>query len=175
MLTDNIEDFNSFEPEIPLDNNSNDNLPYNFVNGNLDGDAALFMTDFQRPKEDMGITEAPDGAENEDPVSENEGINRKTARATAKFLTNIIDEGAAQGLSLISLNEPKMHRATDDAKKNLENILTEYVQETGGNIPLSVQVLLCILTMYIVQIPGALRDRRINKENKILENGTEDK
>jgi hypothetical protein len=86
------------------------------------------------------------------------------ARQTSKFVTHIVDSGAALGLSLISKNSVDSHKADSDDLKELERIFTEYFKETGGNIPLWAQLLICLTTIYGFQIPQALKDRKLNLE-----------
>ena len=141
-----------------------------------DGDLSTFQTDFSAPKQDMNIEEEPEDFEDEPDDEPENGSEQpsisasKAARRTARFLTRITDQGAAFGLSLVSKNEIESHKADKESLHELENIITEYCKDTGGNIPLWAQLVICLVTMYGFQIPQALSDRKLNSERIALEN-----
>lgn len=145
------------------------NSDYNFA----DGDLSAFQSEFSQPKQDMGISDIPDDLEDVEQETQEEVEDRaamaRHARQTSKFVTHIIDSGAALGLSLISKNSVDSHKADLDDLKELERIFTEYFKETGGNIPLWAQLLICLTTIYGFQIPQALKDRKLNLERERLE------
>jgi len=147
------------------------NSDYNFA----DGDLSAFQSEFSQPKQDMGISDIPDDLEDEDVEQEqlaeveDRAAMTRHARQTSKFVTHIVDSGAALGLSLISKNSVDSHKADSDDLKELERIFTEYFKETGGNIPLWAQLLICLTTIYGFQIPQALKDRKLNLERERLE------
>lgn len=138
-----------------------------------DGDLSTFQTEFAAPKQDMNIGEDPvefEDLENElNPDHQPEISNAKMARNTARFLTPIIDQGAAFGLSMLSKNKLAEHRADKESLKELERLVTEYAKQSGGNIPLWMQLLICLVTMYGFQVPKALEDRKLNTERAALE------
>lgn len=144
------------------------NSDYNFA----DGDLSVFQSEFAQPKQDMGISELPEPEEElpEDvDEEEDKAAIARHARQTSKFVTHIVDSGAALGLSLISKNSVDSHKADSEDLKELERIFTEYFKETGGNIPLWAQLFICLVTIYGFQIPQALKDRKLNIERERLE------
>lgn len=141
---------------------------YSLIGGNLDD----YMADFARPKEDMGIVEEPTTEEWEQEEPERPQMTAKTARTTARFLARTTDTVMATGLSFISHNDYKVHKADKEQLKELEDILAEYVRESGGDIPLWLQLVICLFTMYAVQIPGALRDRKRNANGSDVNSGS---
>lgn len=140
---------------------------YSLIGGNLND----YMADFARPKEDMGIIEEPTSGEWEREEPERPQMTAKTTRTTARFLARTTDTVMATGLSFISHNDYKTHKADKEQLKELEDILAEYVRESGGEIPLWLQLAICLFTMYAVQIPGALRDRKRNANGDSVHNG----
>lgn len=140
-----------------------------------DGDLSTFQTDFSAPKQDMNIEEEPENFEDETEElsngSEQPAISAaKAARNTARFLAPIIDQGTAFGLSLVSKNETESHKLDKDGIKELERLIAEYAKESGGNIPIWMQLVLFMITMYGFQLPKALADRKLNNERMALEN-----
>jgi len=138
-----------------------------------DGDLSDFQTEFAAPKQDMGITDEPEDFEEIDEAhngSEQPAISAaKAARSTARFLAPIIDQGAAFGLSLVSKNDIDQHKADKESLKELERLIAEYAKESGGEIPIWTQILICLVAMYGFQIPKALADRKLNNERFELE------
>lgn len=122
---------------------------YDFKTGNLDD----FMHSFQENKEDMPIDEMPTPEEFAETGKVN--IPPATARKSGQFITEMIDFSASLGLSLLSGEPRETHKAPDENKKELAKIITEYMKENGGEIPLSVQLIICIVVTYGMQIPGA--------------------
>lgn len=159
-----IDELNKHENEI--DSTSD----YQFA----DGDLSTFQTDFSAPKQDMNIEEEPEDFEDETEElsngSEQPSISAaKAARNTARFLAPIIDQGTAFGLSLVSKNETESHKLDKDGIKELERLIAEYAKESGGNIPIWMQLVLFMITMYGFQLPKALADRKLNNEREELE------
>lgn len=139
-----------------------------------DGDLSDFQSEFSQPKQDMGISEVPEDIDDEpmfDPDAEevDQAALQRTARQTSKFVTHLVDSGAALALSLVSKNPVDDHKADKEDLKELERIFQEYFKETGGNIPLWLQLVICITTMYGFQLPAALKDRKLNAEREQLE------
>ena len=155
-------DANAYE-DIPPQPGDSDN-DYDFKTGNLDD----FMHSFQEGKEEMPIEERPTPEEFTEAGKPN--LPPATARKSAKFCALMLDYSCATGLSLLSGESVASHRADDDARKELESIIAEYIKETGGEVPISVQLMICILVTYGMQVPGAYMKY---KERKALEtNGT---
>lgn len=145
-------------PQEPIDEQADS--PYEFATGNLDG----FMDEFAQPKEDMGNELLPSPEE----IAEagKQTVPPATARKTGKFLAGMIDVGCATGLSFISGQSMKEHQADDESKKELESIITEYIKETGGEIPIYMQLIICLIVTYGLQIPGAIKMRKENNGRK---------
>jgi len=162
MIMDELE-------QLELEQQTKDVGDYQFA----DGDLSDFQTEFAAPKQDMGITDEPEGFEEIDEAnngSEQSAISAaKAARSTARFLAPIIDQGAAFGLSLVSKNDIKHHKADKDSLKELERLIAEYAKESGGEIPIWMQILICLVAIYGFQIPKALADRKLNNERLELE------
>ena len=178
MLTDYIDNYNDApEPEEVTygDQEETDLTPDNEDIPSLEerapsvftGDLSGFMADFNQPKEELGVDEEPTLSEMEE--SNRPMLSGKKCRQTAKFLTSTIDTVAALGLSQIDKEDYKTHKAEPEALKDLENILCEYLKEQGADIPLGVQLIICIFTLYVVQVPGALAVRKMKKEQEKLE------
>lgn len=136
--------------EQPTDNDE----PYEFATGDL----SSFIHDFNEEKEEMGIDQKPTPEEFEE--TGKPSVPATTARKTGRFVANMTDYALATGLSLISKQDPDIHKADPDSKKELENIITEYIKESGGEIPIGVQLVICLLVTYGLQIPGAIRLRK---------------
>lgn len=126
------------------------------------GDLGNFMHDFEEEKENMGIDQRPT-AEEMNEIG-NPTIPTKTARKTGKFVTTMLDITLATGLSIVSGEPKEKHQADTESKKELEDVVTEYIKETGGEIPLSVQLFICIFSIYGLQIPEAIRLRKEKQE-----------
>jgi len=137
------------------DNNSGED--YQFIDGDLDN----FMQEFEQHKEDMGIVEKPSEEEFEEVAKEN--LPKNTARKTGKFIARVTDNVCATGLSLISGCDKKRHQTDPESLKELTELLTEYISETGGEIPISVQILIFIIVNYALQVPGAIKIRKVLK------------
>ncbi len=133
--------------EQPVPGDSPEN--YDFKTGNLDD----FMHSFQENKEEMPIDIKPTPEEFAEAGKQT--IPPATARASGKFLANMIDFSASMGLSLLSGEPRETHCAPEDNKKELAAIITEYMKESGGEIPLSVQLIICITVTYGMQVPSA--------------------
>ncbi|MGM9838140.1 MAG: hypothetical protein ACI30A_06605 [Paludibacteraceae bacterium] len=151
----------------PLDTDpseENPNEDYQFVTGELPPDEQLeaFLQEFNAEKEDTGAADEPD-PELDDPGNDEEAISLQTARNTASFIVNTIDDAAALGLGYISMEPPDNHRAGKAQKKNLENLFTRFCKEKGAEIPLGWQITFCLATVYAAQIPHALDKRKINQ------------
>ena len=141
---DNQEQENEIPPQ-PGDSEDN----YDFKTGNLDD----FMHSFQEHKEDMPIDERPTPEEFAEAGKQT--IPPATARSSGKFIAEMIDFSASTGLSLLSGEPRETHMAPPENKKELAHIIAEYMKENGGEIPLSVQLLICIIITYGMQVPGA--------------------
>lgn len=128
--------------------------PYQFATGDL----SSFIHDFNEEKEEMGIAQKPTPEEFEE--TGKPSVPATTARKTGRFVANMTDYALATGLSLISRQNPDVHKADPDSKKELENIITEYIKESGGEIPIGIQLVICLLITYGLQIPGAIRLRK---------------
>lgn len=133
------------------------NSDYEFATGDL----SSFMHDFSESKEQMGIQQKPTPEEFVE--ADKQVIPPSTARKTGKFIANMTDYALATGLSLISGLDADEHKADPESKKELESIITEYIKESGGEIPIWMQLVICILVTYGLQIPGAVRLRKQNK------------
>lgn len=153
---------------------------YQFSDGDLS-----FINELSRPKQPMQIEERPDfqvpgedgGADpqpgtlnpGEDPE---EGLIAAAVEETADLVTDAIDSGAAFGLSLISKNDVSVHRASADQKGRIRKIVYVYCQQTGGYVPLWLQLIILIVGIYGTQIPAAMNARELNlakEKNRELE------
>ena len=152
-------DPNAYEEEIPPQPGDSED-DYDFKTGSLDD----FMHSFQEGKEEMPIDELPTPEEFTEAGKPN--LPPATARKSAKFCALMVDYSCATGLSLLSGEPIAAHKAEDDARKELESIIAEYIKETGGEVPISVQLIICILVTYGLQVPGAYKKY---KERKALE------
>lgn len=151
------------ETEIPPQPGDSEN-DYDFKTGNLDD----FMHSFQEGKEEMPIDERPTPEEFAEAGKAN--LPPATARKSAKFCALMVDYSCATGLSLLSGEPIASHKAEDDARKELESIIAEYIKESGGEIPISVQLIICILVTYGLQLPAAYSKFKARKALK--QNGT---
>ena len=147
------------EPDMNPESN-NPETPYEFATGNLDS----FMHDFNEEKEQMGITQKPTTEEFTEAGKQT--LPAKTARTTGKFLANMTDHALATGLSIISGLGAEEHKADEESKKELENIITEYIKESGGEIPVGIQLIIVIVVTYGLQLPGAIKIRKERQKNK---------
>ena len=153
---DNPEEVNESFDNLPAEENSSED--YQFASGTLDN----FISDFEEEKEDMGIDMEPtpeEFAETGKP-----SISGKTARKTAKFISYMTDKAASNGLALISGLDPSEHRADEEILKELEDIYAEYLKENGYNIPRWLQLTLTLGVAYGLQVPNAIRLRKLNKK-----------
>lgn len=159
MLTDQLED------------------NYQFTEGDLS-----LISEMQAPKQEMNIEERPvfDDPENPDPLMDitdeqevNDNLVSAAVEETADIVTDAIDVGAAFGLHLISKNPIEQHQASDDQKSRIRQIVYVYCKETGGYIPLWLQLVILIVGIYGSQIPAAMQQRKINlleeQNNKLRE------
>lgn len=160
MLTDNLQD------------------TYQFTEGDLS-----LIQEMQQPKQEMNIEERPDIQPAEDDApdtierernadNDEDGLIAAAVEETADIVTDTIDFGAAFGLHLISKNSIESHKATDDQKARMRKIIYVYCEQTGGYIPLWLQLLILIVGIYGSQIPAALDARKINlleEKNKKLQ------
>lgn len=168
MLTDKITQIEDIDPDPDLTNteqsaSEDTNSDYQFADGYIDPDDKLeeFLEEFRKPKQETGAPEQPD--ENEDDPLENEDpIANENARYTAEFIVNVVDDLAANGLSILSKNPIDDHRAGKDQKKHLKRLWTEYCKEKAIDIPVGTQIVIAMATIYGSQIPAALNDRKSN-------------
>lgn len=144
-------------PERPQESSGD----YEFKTGNIND----FMASFQEEKEDMPIDERPTPEEFAEAGKQT--LPPATARKTGKFFANMVDHSCAIGLSLLSGEPAAKHRAPEDSKKELESIITEYLKESGGEIPLSAQLIICLVVTYGLQIPGAYKKYKERKAHEI--------
>ena len=141
-------DMNEITEEIPPQpGDSEDN--YDFKTGGLDD----FMHSFQEHKEEMPIDEMPTPEEFAE--AGKTVIPPATARSSGKFIAEMVDFSASTALSLLSGEPRETHCAPAENKKELAHIIAEYMKESGGEIPLSVQLIICIVATYGMQVPGA--------------------
>ena len=159
MLTDQLED------------------NYQFTEGDLS-----LISEMQAPKQEMNIEERPNFDEPDAPDSftlqqdepeANDNLVSAAVEETADIVTDAIDFGAAFGLHLISKNPIEKHQATSEQKSRMREIIYVYCKETGGYIPLWLQLVILIVGIYGSQIPAALQTRKINlleeQNNKLRE------
>ena len=148
MLTDQLED------------------NYQFTEGDLS-----LISEMQAPKQEMNIEERPvfDSPDAPDPLMDitdeqeaNDNLIAAAVEETADIVTDAIDFGAAFGLHLISKNPIEKHQATSEQKSRMREIIFVYCKETGGYIPLWLQLVILIVGIYGSQIPAALQTRKIN-------------
>lgn len=172
LFPDIPEDEQMIDPEnLPEDNEETVDIPpqpgdseedYDFKTGSLDD----FMHSFQEHKEEMPIDEMPTAEEFAEAGKQK--IPPATARATGKFLAKMIDFSASMGLSLLSGEPRESHMAPEENLKELSAIISEYMKESGGEIPLSVQLLICIVVTYGMQLPNAymkFKERKAHKDD----------
>lgn len=146
-----------------------------------DGDLSL-INEMEAPKHEMNIEERPDLPDapaegmhddlQDADTSENEGLINAAVEETANIVTDSIDFGAAFGLHLISKNSIESHKATPEQKSRIRQIIYVYCEQTGGYIPLWLQLIILIVGIYGSQIPAALDQRKINlleERNRKLE------
>ena len=155
-------DFETNEPEYDME--LPDDGQYEFATGDL----SSFIHDFEEDKEQMGIEQKPTTEEFTE--AGKRVIPTQTALKTGRFLANMVDYSCATGLSLISGLDVDEHRADKESKSELETIITEYVKESGGEIPIWMQLLICLVVTYGLQIPGAIRIRNERKQNEYIVN-----
>lgn len=157
-----------------------DQLPdnYNFT----DGDISLIQ-EMETPKHEMNIEERPDFGSEDTPETvqddlqnadthEDDGLISAAVEETANIVTDSIDFGAAFGLHLISKNSIDSHKATPEQKSRIRQIIYVYCEQTGGYIPLWLQLIILLVGIYGSQIPAALDQRKINlleEKNRKLE------
>lgn len=159
MLTDQLED------------------NYQFTEGDLS-----LISEMQAPKQEMNIEERPvfDGPDAPDPLMDitdeqeaNDNLIAAAVEETADIVTDAIDFGAAFGLHLISKNPIEEHQATSEQKSRMRKIIYVYCEQTGGYIPLWLQLVILMAGIYGSQIPAALQTRKINileeQNNKLRE------
>ncbi len=159
MLTDQLED------------------NYQFTEGDLS-----LISEMQAPKQEMNIEERPvfDSPDAPDPLIDvadeqeaNDNLIAAAVEETADIVTDAIDFGAAFGLHLISKNPIEEHQATSEQKSRMRKIIYVYCEQTGGYIPLWLQLVILIAGIYGSQIPAALQTRKINileeQNNKLRE------
>lgn len=159
MLTDQLED------------------NYQFTEGDLS-----LISEMQAPKQEMNIEERPvfDGPDAPDPLMDitdeqeaNDTLIAAAVEETADIVTDAIDFGAAFGLHLISKNPIEEHQATSEQKSRMRKIIYVYCEQTGGYIPLWLQLVILMAGIYGSQIPAALQTRKINvleeQNNKLRE------
>lgn len=159
MLTDQLED------------------NYQFTEGDLS-----LISEMQAPKQEMNIEERPvfDSPNAPDPLMDitdeqeaNDNLIAAAVEETADIVTDAIDFGAAFGLHLISKNPIEQHQATSEQKSRMRKIIYVYCEQTGGYIPLWLQLVILIAGIYGSQIPAALQTRKINileeQNNKLRE------
>lgn len=159
MLTDQLED------------------NYQFTEGDLS-----LISEMQAPKQEMNIEERPNFDEPDAPDSftlpqdeseANENLVSAAVEETADIVTDAIDFGAAFGLHLISKNPIEEHQATSEQKSRMRKIIYVYCEQTGGYIPLWLQLVILMAGIYGSQIPAALQTRKINlleeQNNKLRE------
>lgn len=159
MLTDQLED------------------NYQFTEGDLS-----LISEMQAPKQEMNIEERPvfDSPDTPDPLMDitdeqeaNDTLIAAAVEETADIVTDAIDFGAAFGLHLISKNPIKQHQATSEQKSRMRKIIYVYCEQTGGYIPLWLQLVILMAGIYGSQIPAALQTRKINileeQNNKLRE------
>ena len=159
MLTDQLED------------------NYQFTEGDLS-----LISEMQAPKQEMNIEERPvfDSPDTPDPLMDitdkqeaNDTLIAAAVEETADIVTDAIDFGAAFGLHLISKNPIEQHQATSEQKSRMRKIIYVYCEQTGGYIPLWLQLVILMAGIYGSQIPAALQTRKINileeQNNKLRE------
>lgn len=159
MLTDQLED------------------NYQFTEGDLS-----LISEMQAPKQEMNIEERPNFDEPDAPDSftlqqdepeANDNLISAAVEETADIVTDAIDFGAAFGLHLISKNPIEEHQATSEQKSRMRKIIYVYCEQTGGYIPLWLQLVILMAGIYGSQIPAALQTRKINlleeQNNKLRE------
>lgn len=159
MLTDQLED------------------NYQFTEGDLS-----LISEMQAPKQEMNIEERPvfDNPDAPDLLMDitdeqeaNDNLIAAAVEETADIVTDAIDFGAAFGLHLISKNPIEEHQATSEQKSRMRKIIYVYCEQTGGYIPLWLQLVILMAGIYGSQIPAALQTRKINileeQNNKLRE------
>ena len=134
---------------------------YSFFTGAIDD----FQNEFSAPKQDMGIGQEPDPFDEEElmqPSAEEKRQVADSARKTAQFITSVGDTMLASSLAWLDHSgDPEPHKRIDDPlMADLENAITYYCERVGGEIPPSVMIVICVLMLYGVQVPQALRDRK---------------
>lgn len=113
----------------------------------------------------MGIGQEPDPFDEEElmqPSAEEKRQVADSARKTAQFITSVGDTMLASSLAWLDHSgDPEPHKRIDDPlMADLENAITYYCERVGGEIPPSVMIVICVLMLYGVQVPQALRDRK---------------
>ena len=151
------------------------NEDYQFADGTLAPSEQLdaFIEEFGITKEEKNAPVEPspkDIDELETGEEDEEEISNMTARNTAQFIVGITDDLASVGLAYIAKEKQDNFRAGKEQKKNLENILAKYCKEKGTEIPLPMQIIICLGSMYASKLPYAFDRRRINEERKEIEN-----
>lgn len=148
------------------------NENYQFADGTLPPDEQLdqFLQEFRIEKEEKDCpTEPSPEDELEDEEENEEEISNITARNTAIFIVNTIDDGASAGLAFLSKDNQDGYRAGKNQKKNLQDLFTRFCKEKGAEIPIGWQIFFCLATVYGAQVPRALDHRRLHNALQAIE------
>lgn len=139
-------------------------------------DLVDFQNEFSQPKQDMGITEEPVDVPDEIPTfdeqeePEKPKVTAKGRHLTAEFVAKMTDSMCAHTLQFVAKadsSEP-YSRMDDGMMEDFINAVNYYCEKAGGEIPPSIMIIICLVMMYGTQIPGALKERKLNIEREKL-------
>lgn len=143
--------------------NSKEN--YQFLNGDLS-----FIDEMNQEKQPMDIDERPsfdnDAPEDPHPPIVNNGEHDEQIAVavdeTATLITDGLDYGLSLGLSILSKGDAETYKATPEQKGRIRKIVYTYCEQTGGYLPLWLQLIILLVGVYGTKIPAALEERKLN-------------
>ncbi len=147
---------------------------YHFATGSDLGD---FMSEMQRPKQNMGADPA-EGLENitpnEEPIEEHTSpvgvqMQKGAAEAAGNLVFTVVDTVLPETLAFISKDKVEVYKANEGQANDLKEALTNYMRLKGGDIPPGVGVLILILMTYVAKLPMAFERRKLNEKERELE------
>lgn len=96
-------------------------------------------------------------------------FDEKKARAEAKFFTNTNDKLHAFICGLISGQDSDEYEADDDELKDIQDAIFEWRKDSETHMPEWMQALAFIAVIYMPIYRRAFKDRKLAKQNKLLE------
>lgn len=165
MLQNLMEQPQAETTETPAENSGN----YHFFTGEMND----FVNEMAEEKEDMGIPVDDTPDEEPEPTPSEPPVSARGRKLSAQFVARMADGLFSHTLQFVAKEDSnaRFSRMKDEMMDDFVDAIDYYCQQVNGEIPPSMMIVICVVMMYGIQIPDALR---LRKQHELEEKAEQD-